>query len=300
MLSKHLLLMTFAACLPLYAQFWTTRAPRLQWENKTIGESEANGLLANVCQGAIKATTTFGDEKGFGCDSTPTRDQGSKAMPSFRVDQFTSPKLPTAAPQQISFWGVSKVIYGHFLGASSNEAVVSGYAGESHADYMGGTLLLTSVGGEWKPIWYKSAVITRFCRKITARTGKDLLLCEEEDGGMGHSYHIVYLLDFVSPKPPFGASVFVADSYVDVCREQQVQSIDAITFGDTTQDALSIMTVFARHGRRPLSKQQTAACASGRLRSLPTVRNYRLDFRLQDSLVPAVGSARAAVLFSSP
>jgi hypothetical protein len=283
---------------PLPAQIWKERSPRLQWEGRAIDAAEASRLLAYVCKGRVKATTVLGDEKGFGCDDAVLPSQGGSKLPGFRVDQLTPPTPSTTrAPNQIWFHGVSKVIYGHFLSPSSNDAALSGWGGETHPAFWGGTLLLTSQGGEWRPVWYKSAVITRFCRKITGSTGRDLLLCEEEDGGMGHSYHILYVVDFTSPKSPWDSAVFTAYSYLLMCREQQVQSIERLILRPAELTS-PFLTVLARHGRRDLSERETEACAQDQLRSSPATRNYQVDFLLGESLVPTLDTARSAALFS--
>ena len=152
--------------------------------------------------------------------------------------------------------------------------------------------------GEWQPVWCKSAIITRFCQKILPGTGRDLLVCEEEDGGMGHSYHILYVLDLTQPKTPWDAALLIADSYLQICREQQEQSIKQITFGSAGATGPTIMTVFARHGRKRLSEQETEACGENRLRSRPAIRDYRIDFILHDTLSPAQWSADSARLFA--
>jgi hypothetical protein len=293
-----LICLAVAASSPIPAQIWKERTPRLQWEGKSIDAAEANRLLAHVCAGRSKATTVLGDEKGFGCDNPAPSNQGGNTLPTFRADQLTPPEPPTTVPNQIWFHGVSKVIYGHLLSPSSNDAALSGWGGETHPAFWGGTLLLTSEGGEWRPVWYKSAVITRFCRKIKERTGRDVLLCEEEDGGMGHSYHILYTLDFTRPESPWDAAVFVADSYLSMCRDQQKQSIDQIQFENTDGTSHPFMTVFARHGRKHLSPSETEGCAEGRLPGQPSLREYRIDFLLGKTVSPAPSSVNAAHVFS--
>ena len=59
--------------------------------------------------------------------------------------------------------------------------------GENHPALRGGTLLPTKDRGGWKPVWYKPGVITRHCRRVFLSTGRQILFCEETDGGMGYS-----------------------------------------------------------------------------------------------------------------
>lgn len=281
-----------------FGQTWDKRTPQLEWEGHRLDPAEASGLLAHLCPSGVESIAV-GNEKGFRCSHPSLSQQDAQTVPlrHFDLSGLAQPR-PVAGLEQISFKWVSTVIYGHFLGPSSNDALLNGSNGETHAEYSGGTLMLTQVGEEWQPVWYKPAIITRFCHKISARTGRDLLLCEEEEGGMGHSYHILYVLDLTQPKPPWDAALLIADSYVLTCREQQEQSIQQIMFGGTGQRGPTFMTVFARHGRKKLSEQETEACGENRLRSRPAVQDYRVDFILRDTPSPAPWSAGAARLFA--
>jgi hypothetical protein len=114
------------------------------------------------------------------------------------------------------------VIYGHFLDPNSDDAAVSGWSMETHPMRGGGTLLLTRQNGQWKPQWYKSALITNACEKVTLADKRDLLICEDEDGGMGHTFHELYVVDLQRPadfqhNPP----IVQAHSFNDGCIQQQ-------------------------------------------------------------------------------
>lgn len=82
--------------------------------------------------------------------------------------------------------------------------------------------------GKWQPVWYKAGVISRYCRMLAPGFGRDTLLCEFEDGGMGHSYHFLYTLDLTNPQDPVHAALLVADSYLLMCEDFQKRSIEAI------------------------------------------------------------------------
>jgi hypothetical protein len=292
-----LICLAVAVSAPTRAQIWKERTPRLQWNGRFLDATEAKRLLARVCTGQIKATTVL-DDQGFGCNTPAISTGGENRLPAFRVDQLAPPRPLTAKePSQIWFNGVSKVIYGHFLSPSSDDAALAGWGGETHPAFWGGTLLLTKRNGEWQPVWYLHAIITRYCQKLTASTGRDILLCEEEDGGMGHSYHILYVVDFTSPKSPWDSAVFTADSYLLMCREQQVQSIERLIFRPAERTS-PFLTILARHGRRKLSERETEACAQDRLQSSPATRRFQVDFLLRESLTPTSDTVRSAALFS--
>lgn len=304
MYSDHMVLqrvplicLALAVSGPIGAQIWKERTPRLRWDGRPVDAAEATRLLAQVCTGQIKETTVL-EEPGFGCDHPATSNGTGNGLPAFRVDEFASPRPSTeATPSQIWFSGVSKVTFGHFLSPSSDDAALAGWGGETHPSFWGGTLLLTKRDGKWQPVWYKHAIITRYCQRLTTSTGRDILLCEEEEGGMGHSYHILYVVDFTAPKSPWDSAVFTADSYLLMCRDQQVQSIERLIFRPDVRTP-PFLTVLARHGRKRLSDRETEACAQDRLHSAPATRNYRVDFVLREALVPTTESARSAALFA--
>ena len=67
-------------------------------------------------------------------------------------------------------------------------------------------LLLTKKYGKWEPVWYKAGVVTRHCRRVLLATARQILFCEETDGGMGHSFHGLYVVDFYTQSSRGGAS----------------------------------------------------------------------------------------------
>ena len=110
------------------------------------------------------------------------------------------------------------VIFGHFLGPESDDAAVSGWSAETHPSRWGGALLLTKRSGKWLPLWYKSALIVHSCEKMATPGSRDILLCEDEDGGMGHQLHYLYAVDF---RHPVESPLAEAESYRDGCAVQQ-------------------------------------------------------------------------------
>jgi hypothetical protein len=127
--------------------------------------------------------------------------------------------LPTAAFADImdNSFHPEGVIYGHFLSDTSDDAVVNGSSFETHPALWGGTLLLTRTDGVWHPLWYKSSVITRFCRKLLTPSGRHILLCEEEDAGMGAQVHYLYALDLKKPADLRDSPLATTRSFNDGC-----------------------------------------------------------------------------------
>jgi hypothetical protein len=177
----------------LYRNEWRHTAPVIPSEALKLSASEADELLEAFCATKIRAVAKIGLE-------CTTRNLG----PRFRgiVDNRFTPE---------------SVIYGNFLGPEGEDAAVSGWSAEHHPELWRGTLMLTKRQGRWTPVWYKSSVITHSCRKLSRPDKRQILLCEEEDGGMGHRLHYLYSVDLTSPKDIREGPLFAADSFESSC-----------------------------------------------------------------------------------
>lgn len=271
------------------AQQWDTETPRLQWEGHELNVEEARILLGQLCPTGVKQQE-IGKEVSFSC-VTPAVGGRSVVVPQRLVDpRNVTSAQKSAAAQDIEFQWFRGVHYGHFLSPNSDDAALNGWGGEGHPDFFGGTLLLTKKDGEWRPVWYKSGIISRYCRKLTLGSGRQILICEEQDAGMGHSYHVVYALDLTSPTDPMRGSLLVADSYLLMCRDQQKQSIRAIQFLASNRPAE--ISVLISSGRRRLSESETNACAENRQVRPPAEREYQVDFALDGEHVRVTPQSR--------
>src|SRR5687768_6919689 len=167
------------------------------------------------------------------------------------------------------------VTYGHFLGSSSEDAVVSGSSAETHPSLWGGTLLLTMRNGDWTPVWYKSGIITHSCQKVTTPSRREMLVCEDRDGGMGHQLHYVYAVDLLKPVDRRVSPLAVADSIKSSCVEH-TQQMKSLNWAERDfMLSITIMTpVWRRTSREP--------CAVDPGDSPRPPRQQTLFFRLVD------------------
>jgi len=178
-------------------------------------------------------------------------------------------------------WEADGVLFGHFLSPMSEDAAINCYACEGHPWLWGGTLLLTKQSGKWQPIWYKPGVITRHCRRVSLATGRQILLCEETDGGMGHTSHGLYVVDFTKPEFAWRSVVLMADSYSPLLSGLsgvQTQFIDRVSFDEATNGGL-LIRVFARSGRVKLRPEDQDRL-DGESVPEPRISKYEIDFRL--------------------
>lgn len=191
-----LVLVQFAAGAPTSPSEWRYYTPILPPQIRAFRPGEADRMLARFCETPVYA------EGGVGQTCTVLRlgarfsDLGSRFHPK-------------------------GVIFGHFLEAGSDDAAISGWSFEGHPGRGGGALLLSKRAGAWIPIWYRSAMIIDVCEKIALGSGREILLCEDEDSGMGHAVHDLYPVDFKHPSDPRHSLLARAESFKDECVEQK-------------------------------------------------------------------------------
>ena len=107
------------------------------------------------------------------------------------------------------------VVYGHLLGAHSEDAAVGFFGCESHVTGLGGTFLLSKSDSAWKRVSLRPTAIVDDCKKLPAPDGHDVLICYGADGHQGVTNAFLYLVDFASgPNPDQGFDIFfgVTDS----------------------------------------------------------------------------------------
>ena len=175
---------------------WRWFKPSITAQVREIQQKEAADLLSEFCQSEVESI-----KAELHCS---VRSLGSA---------FSDIVDATFQPQG--------VILGHFLGPQSDDAVISGWSRETHPERWGGTLLLTRRGGKWVPLWYKSALITHSCQKVLLPDGREILLCEDEDGGMGHQFHYLYSVDLERPAELKDSLLAEAESFSDGCQVQR-------------------------------------------------------------------------------
>jgi hypothetical protein len=213
-MSRHVCAAIFAALAfsgTLKAIDWRYFRPILSSQTQSLENGEANELLASFCRTPIHSV------KGVG-PTCPTGKLG-KAFDDI-TDQTFHPK---------------GVIFGHFIGPDSDDAAVSGWSAETHPYLWGGTLLLSKRGNAWVPVWYRSAIIIESCERIALPDRREILLCEDEDSGMGHALHYLYTVDFEHPADVRHTLLATAKSFKEDCVEQ-TQILKGIRWGEDRRE----------------------------------------------------------------
>ena len=156
-----------------WAQF--PRAPKPLFPDDTQDPKQAGGaeLLEAVCSGHVVV--------------------GAKIHCEAPCPAFTGFK---GAPFG---WDMERVIRGHFLSSTSEDATLSMAGREPHSENFGGTILLTKRSQRWTMLWYKAGVPTENCHKVRLPDGREILVCIGSYGGQGYVSRALYSEDLRSP-----------------------------------------------------------------------------------------------------
>ena len=232
---------------------WRYFSPILSTQTKAASTRELETVLARVCQTPIRNVVGVGE-------TCTTR--GLSSGFSDITDRMFHPK---------------GVIFGHFLGPESDDAAVSGWSAETHPYLWGGTLLLNKRSGSWVPLWYRSALIVDACERVALPDQREILLCENEDSGMGHALHFLYVVDFAHPTKLNDSLLAKADSFTDDC-VKQTQVLKDLRWREDRK-AFSVQldtTVWTRVSTEPYcSNYPKSRPASHRLTFVVTSRGFR-------------------------
>jgi hypothetical protein len=90
------------------------------------------------------------------------------------------------------------VTRGHFLSPGSDDVLLAFHACEPHSVHFGSTALLTREGGAWKLLWRKPGLITDSCHRMPLRGGRQILVCQLDEGLPGVRWTSIYLVDVLN------------------------------------------------------------------------------------------------------
>lgn len=214
-------------------------------------------------------------------------------------------------------WSLKAVTLGHFLSATSEDAVLWMSGCEPHSLNFSGAILLTKKPQGWAMLWYKAGVDTARCHKVARRDGREILVCIGTAGAQGNSSADLYVEDLLNPKPTLMAgqandgTFFAAFDDTRTCgwqqgaKEQHRDSvihthIDKVEFLRGGRDRALQISVTASFGRQPMTREDVQACLAGKEEVLPATRSYRMDFLYDgQGYKPAPSSAETVRMFKS-
>ena len=187
---------------------------------------------------------------------------------------------------------VNGVLFGHFLSSDSQDVILSSSRYEGHPLQWGGTMLMTRENGLWKPIWYRSGIITRHCMKLATFSGQEILVCDLGTAELGHTRHALYSIELRSDNPV--QELLLATDTYDQVSEKQTQTMDSVQLVSATNAV--ILRVHLHHERRVCNKEWSECGENDYAAADPPPGEYSLEFALQGSRL--VISPAGAPLFS--
>jgi hypothetical protein len=213
----------------------------------------------------------------------------------------------TRCPQYTGFaesevdWVLARVTRGHFLAPVSDDAILWIEGCEPHSRLYGGSILLTRKSGTWKMLWYKAGVKTDQCHKIALRTGREVLICIDDNFFplQGYVATTLYAEDLRAPrnnwdvKPLFS----IADSVASCGSDSRDKSnpdplfrgyIERIAFGP--QGMLSLVVFY---GKRAMMPADVRSCSEGTDLS-PAAKRVEIDFLFDGKTYRVAPQSRAA------
>jgi hypothetical protein len=205
----------------------------LVWQSSSPSPSEATALLRVVCPGSIQPV-----------DGTPTSLPGCKPCPEYTTAGRFQPRIAMHEA-----FALRTVIYGSFTAPGGEEALAGFQGCESRATGFSGSILLRKLHGSWAMGDYAPARITVNCQTYHLKTGRDLLLCEEQVGHMDEASQWIPVCDFSKEKPSRCQSVFALLDTRNACGHSAVWgSIDKVELGDLNGDGIPDLTLWIRVG----------------------------------------------------
>jgi len=209
-------------------------------------------------------------------------------------------------------WSLQAVTRGHFLSATSEDAVLWMTGCEPHSENFGGTALVTRRAERWTMLWYKAGVQTEKCHKVPLRNGREILICIATAGAQGISVTELYVEDLLDPKAVLMAaeasSFFAARDTVGSCGWNQEDEqkpyplirsrIEKVEFSSDKASGVSVITIAASYGKRTMNPEDVRACLANRDKVAPLTRRYRMRFVFNGyDYSPVPSSANSVRLF---
>jgi len=253
----------------------------LVWKSAVPGPAQAASLLHAVCPGSAQPARGSIPGSLPGCGVCP--DYTTNGDPQYRMHTGET-------------FALRSVLYGSFTAPGVQEAIASFEGCEPHATEFGGSILLSKRDDSWLLVRYMQSLITTGCRAYHLWTGRDLLLCEGEDGHMDETSHEIFVCSFSSQNPPVCPAVFtVVDTRTACGTSAAWGSIDDAALLDPNGDRMPGLSLKITVGQGTYPANNGGSCLWPALHS--SVRKYKLDFWFQPktgSFAPAPRS-RASV-----
>ncbi|MFN3322542.1 MAG: hypothetical protein ACK5AZ_03510 [Bryobacteraceae bacterium] len=118
-------------------------------------------------------------------------------------------------------------------------------------------------------------MIKKSCRKLALPSGREILLCETGDGGMGYVFHFIYTVDLTAPADVRSKPIVVADAFRSSCVEREQEIAAVKWYAESSRLAVTIRTPQWRQ-----SPNEVCVCDPAPAERPPLV--VTLEFELDD------------------
>jgi len=208
----------------------------------------------------------------------------------------------TAFAKEKYGWPAVAMYRGHFTDQKKDQIAVATWGCEPHSLRFGGAALFEKQGERWKFVGYKHSMVIDDCVPVVSRDGRNTLLCQSEDGGQGHLWRNVYLVDLTEIFRPGDFEerplLHLYDN-VNTCGfDENMRPSEAVQRAIFKRIQLDegVLRVFVEFGQRPkLSASEAGVCLAmlqGKkmpLTFLPKTAPYEIRYRFNGerfSVVP--------------
>lgn len=187
------------------------------------------------------------------------------------------------------------VTRGNFLSAKSNDVMLALHSCEPHSAHFGSSALFTRRGQAWKLLWRKPGLITDHCHRMPIRGGRQILVCEFEEGFPGVVSRAIILVDaqrdYYDDHAVFTTTEqIICAGPADVIGDPITRSyIESVQFHPQPSGDGERMVVLAQYGKAPVTAEMIKTC------SVPATKPYRIEF-LFDGHAYHVAPSSASVL----
>jgi len=222
---------------------------------QTPSRKEQAAILAGICEGKVEGDT---------CDTCPESSPGGNS--------FT----------------LNRVILGPFLEPNSRDAFATISGCEEMHGSIGWGFLLTTRSGEWEAVGEVLGLELGHCHRMTFRSGRDFLVCEDYRMESFQLMHSVTAVFAEGDSIRFRNLLTAADT-TRLCDQQtrvQKAQIDKVEFrdqnGDGIEDAsltVSFGTLADSERRRRLCQEVEDRKSSVHRPEPSAMKTYRIDYR---------------------
>ena len=183
---------------------------------------------------------------------------------------------------------LKRVILGHFLGPRSNDALATVSGCEQIHASVGWGFLLTKQEGEWKAVDEVLGLELDHCRRMTFRSGREFLVCEDY---RMESFHLMHSATAVFARGDSIAfrNLLTATDTTWLCDPQtrvQKAQIDKVEFrgrnGDGIEDisfTVSMGTMADSERRRAICRDIDGGKSKVRRPEPSVIKSYKIDYQ---------------------